>query len=66
MSETLKFKTYCLESYKQAHKISGKQTAEIFKEYGVFNYIHSFFDILHSTGQRYVVEDIDLFIKARQ
>lgn len=66
MSETLKFKTYCLESYKQAHKMNGRQTVELFREYGVFNYINAFFDILHSTGQRYIVEDIDLFIKARQ
>jgi hypothetical protein len=66
MSETLKFKTYCLESYKQAHKMSGKQAVELFRDYGVLNYIDSFFDILHSTGQRYIVEDIDLFIKARQ
>lgn len=66
MSETLKFKTYCLESYKQAHNISGKQAVELFRDYGVLNYIDSFFDILHSTGQRYIVEDIDLYIKARQ
>ncbi len=66
MSETLKFKTFCIESYKQAHKMSGKKTIELFTEYGVLNYINSFFDILHSTGQRYIVEDIDLYIKARQ
>lgn len=66
MSETLKFKAFCIENYKQAHKISGKQTVELFRDYGVLNYIDSFFDILHSTGQRYIIEDIDLFIKARQ
>lgn len=66
MSETLAFKTFCIESYKQAHKMDGKETAALFKKYDVLNYLGSFFDILHSTGQKYIVEDIDLFIEARK
>jgi hypothetical protein len=32
----------------------------------VFDYIKAFYDVLHSTGQEYIVEDIDLYISSRQ
>lgn len=66
MSETLKFKTFCLEQYKQEHGISGAQTLELFQRYNVLDYLDSFYDVLHSAGAKYIVNDIDLFIQARQ
>lgn len=66
MSDTLKFKTFCIEQYKQEHHISGMEAVRRFREYGVFDYITSFYDVLHSTGVKYIVSDIDMFIEARQ
>ena len=66
MSETLKFKTFCLEQYKNEHKISGQRALDIFSQYNSFRYLDSFYDVLHTTGAKYIVEDIDLFIQARQ
>jgi len=66
MSRTMEFKIFCLESYKQAHKLDGRDAMNIFKNYGVFDYITSFYDILHSTGKQYIVEDIDIYLSARE
>ena len=66
MSQTLQFKVFCLEQYKNEHQISGAQAVKTFEKYGVFNYINAFFDVLHSTGGKYIVEDINMFIAARQ
>lgn len=66
MSETLKFKTFCLENYRLAHGLSGAEAARLFTEYGVFDYLTSFYDVLHSMGANYLVEDIDQFIEARR
>ena len=66
MSKTLEFKVFCLESYKQAHRLKGKEAVDIFITYGVFDYITSFYDILHSTGKQYIVEDIDIYLNARR
>ena len=66
MSETTRFKVFCLEQYKNAHNLSGKDTIEQFKQYGVLEYIGSFFDVLHSHGGKYIVQDIDMFIESRQ
>ncbi len=66
MSKTLEFKAFCFEAYKAEKKLTGRETISIFKKYGVLNYLTSCFDVLHTTGRDYIVEDIDLFIKARK
>ena len=57
---------YCIEIYKTAKKLSGREVIRVFKEYKVNEYIKKCFEALHTTGEKYIVNDIDLFIKARQ
>jgi hypothetical protein len=38
----------------------------LFKKYGVLDYLGDFYDVLHSFGWQYLVEEIDLFIDARR
>lgn len=66
MSETAHFKVFCLERYKSAHHMTGKEAFRLFKEYGVLDYLGSFYDVLHTFGDKYIVADIDEFIAARQ
>ena len=66
MSETMRFKVFCLEQYKNEHGLSGREAIELFTKYGVLEYISSFFDVLHSYGGKYIVQDIDMFIESRQ
>jgi len=66
MDRTINFTVFCLESYKQAHQLTGKNALKVFTDNKVFEYIESCYDVLHSTGQGYIVEDIDLFINSRQ
>ena len=66
MSVEGKFLIYCLEMYKAAKNISGKQVITLFKRYGVIDYVMSCYEALHTTGTNYIIEDIDLYIKERQ
>ena len=66
MNKTAHFKVFCLERYKSEHNLSGKDAFRLFKEYGVLEYLGSFYDVLHSFGDKYIVQDIDLFIEARK
>lgn len=66
MSRTLEFTVFCIEGYKQAHKLTGKETVDLFARYNIFEYITSFYDILHSNGQEYIIEDISDYIKTRE
>ncbi len=66
MSKTMQFKVFCIEQYKIKHNMTGVETVKRFKQFGVLDYLSSFFDVLHSAGAKYIVEDIDMFIAARQ
>lgn len=63
MSKQGDFMIYCTEQYKLAKKLTGKQVAELFSRYQVWDYIYSCFEALHTTGVNYIVEDIDAYIK---
>ena len=65
MSKTLEFKVFCFEAYRAEKKISGKEAMKLFKKYGVLDYIEACYDVLHTTGRAYIIEDIDIFINAR-
>ena len=66
MTNKMDFTVFCLESYKTAHKLTGKEVINIFIKYNIIDYVKSFFDVLHSTGQEYIVADIDKYINSRQ
>lgn len=65
MSQESKFTIFCMESYKLYRKLTGKQVAELFEAYGVFDYLREFYDVLHTTGSQYVNWDIDQYLKSR-
>ena len=60
------FLIYCVESYKNAKHLTGRQVAERFTRDEVWVYVSSCFEALHTTGANYIVEDIDLYIEARK
>jgi len=64
--EIVKFKAFCLEQYKFEHNLCGKETINLFMIYGVLDYISEYYDVLHSFGNQYIIQDIDLFIDARK
>ena len=66
MSRQGDFMVYCTELYKSAKNMTGKQVANLFTSYQVWDYIYSCFEALHTTGANYIVNDIDEYIIARQ
>lgn len=65
MSKELTFAVFCLESYKLHRNLSGRSVVKLFSDYGVFDYIHEFYDVLHTTGYNYINNDIDIYLKSR-
>ncbi len=66
MSKEGKFLIFCLEMYKAAKHLTGKQVMALFSQYDITDYILSCYEALHTTGINYIIEDIDLFIEARR
>lgn len=63
MSKILDFKVFCFEAYRAEKKLTGREAMELFKKYGVLDYLNTCFDVLHTTGREYIIEDIDAFIE---
>lgn len=66
MSRDGEFLVYCIEIYKSAKNLSGKETIQLFTKYNVIDYVKNYFEALHTTGEKYIVNDIDEYIKSRQ
>lgn len=66
MSKELPFIILCIEQYKNQKGMTGKEVLDLFNEYSVCEYIRSFYEALHTTGTKYIINDIDLYIKSRQ
>lgn len=65
MSIENEFLVYGMEEYKSAHAMTGAKVAELFAQFGVFNYVRRHYDALHTVGGAYLVDDIDAYLKAR-
>ena len=66
MDNATKFLVYCIEIFKAAHKLSGRQVIEIFSKYGILEYIVNCYAALHTTGPEYIIEDIAGLIEERR
>ena len=66
MSKELPFIIFCVEEYKNKKKIDGKDVVELFNKYKVFDYIKNFYEVLHTTGPNYFIEDIDSYIESQK
>ncbi len=65
MSKELPFIILCVEEYKNQKGMSGEEVVDLFNENSVFEYIKDFYGALHVTGTKYIVSDIDLYIRSR-
>jgi len=60
------FYTYCLENYAIRKQISGMRAWVIFKESGADEYVIGNYDLLHTQGLEYVLDDIQRYINRRK
>lgn len=60
------FYTYCLENYAIWKQISGMRAWLLFKESGADEYVIDNYDLLHTQGMEYVLDDIQRFINRRK
>ena len=64
--EQFDFYTYCLENYAIRKRISGMRAWVIFKESSADKYVIDNYDLLHTQGLDYVLDDIQRFINRRK
>ena len=62
MSDNAEFIAYCLEEYKAANNMTGKEVIALFKKYNIIDYIVSCYGALHTMGGLAIAEDIKSLI----
>jgi hypothetical protein len=62
MEDRTDFIAYCIEEYKDAEKMTGKDVIDLFKRYGIIDYIKSCYDALHVMGGLAITADINNLI----
>ena len=63
MSCNAEFIAYCLEEYKAAKGMTGKEVIALFKQYSIIDYINTCYGALHTMGGLAIVEDIQSLIE---
>ena len=58
MNVQLEFLIYCIEEYKRRHGTTGRETFILFERSGASRYILDHYDVLHTAGVEYTLDDI--------
>ena len=64
--EEFEFYTYTLEKYALTKGLTGLQALALLKRYGADNFLLDHYDLLHTQGTGYVIDEIDLLIRRRK
>lgn len=65
-SEAFEFYVYTLEKYALSKRISGLQALALFKEYEADEFLLKHYDLLHTQGTGYVLDEIQKYIDRRK
>ncbi|RHU30817.1 DUF3791 domain-containing protein [Parabacteroides sp. TM07-1AC] len=56
------FLSFCIEQYKMERRLSGEDTMNLFEKYNVLPYLSDNFEVLHTQGRQWLIEEIDDYI----
>lgn len=59
------FIVFCIEIYKEKYNMSGEETYDLFSKYGVLDYLNEGFDVLHTEGEGWLMDDIKTYLENR-
>lgn len=57
------FIAFCVETYKNAHNISGAEASAIFSDHRVMNFLSENFEVLHTQSPSWILAEIEDYIK---
>ena len=60
------FVSFCIEQYAKAKGISTEEVVNLFEQYGISEHFCKFYDVLHTQGGQWLIEEIDEMINRRK
>lgn len=66
LKDTTYFISFCIEQYMNAKGINEDEAMATFSQYGVFDYLKDYFEVLHTQSKQWIVADLEEFINNRK
>lgn len=60
------FSSFCIEQYAKAKDMETMDVANLFEYYGITEHFCEFYDVLHTQGHQWLIEEIDKMINERK
>jgi hypothetical protein len=60
------FFSFCVENYKNHIHRPAEEVLSLFSTYGVFDFLEEGYEMLHTQGKEYIMEEIDEFLRIRK
>lgn len=60
------FLSFSIEQYKNKHQMSGDETVSLFDKYDILLYLEENFEVLHTQGHQWLIEEIDELINEKR
>ena len=60
------FLSFCIEQYGKKHQLNVDEVVSLFDRYEVFTYLEENFEVLHTQGYQWLMEEIDELIRIRK
>ena len=58
-ADILSFVAFCIESYKNKHGLTGEDVSKLFDRHEIKQYLSDYFDVLHTQGMPWILEEIE-------
>lgn len=65
-TQKVQFVIFCIESYARKHHLSGLEVFALFRKKGALAFLQNHFEVLHTQGEAYILEEVELFLKNRK
>ena len=63
--KVIEFTSFCIENFKVKHSMAGRDVAILFKQSGALEFVKDGYEMLHTQGREYILEEIEIFLKNR-
>ena len=60
------FVSFCIEQYAKAKDMPTEDVVKLFEQYGIAEHFCEFYDVLHTQGHQWLIEEIDKMINDRK
>lgn len=66
IEERAVFVSFCIEQYAKAKNMTTEDVVSMFDRYGITEHFCEFYDVLHTQGHHWLIEEIDEMINNRK